>query len=77
MIVEAKFTGKVLDNGAKVLALPEMAGKWISENCKLLTEPDVDESGRLVALANVYGMLAFVELRVRIKEGKVMVCQQG
>lgn len=77
MIVEAKFTGKVLDNGARVLALPQMAGEWVSENCKLLTEPDVDESGRLVALANVYGMLALVELRISVKEGMVMIGRQG
>lgn len=49
----------------------------MSEDCQLLTEPDVDESGRLVALANVCGMLAFVELRICVKEGKVTVNRQG
>lgn len=77
IILNAEYSHARAD-GVKVLKLPSMAGMWITEYVQILAEPDVDEEGRLVALANAYGTLAFVELSVRVgKEGKAYVTQQG
>jgi hypothetical protein len=48
-----------------VNSLEEANGKWVTDEVKLLGVPYKDEStGQWRALANAYGMLAIVELRL-------------
>lgn len=40
-------------------------GKWITEQIRLLTAPrQNNETGQWTALANYYGMLAIIELKI-------------
>lgn len=48
-----------------VNSIEEADGKWINDEVKLLGAPYLDDaSGQYRALANAYGMLAIIELRV-------------
>lgn len=52
-------------------SMAEADGQWLNDYVQLLTAPRLDvESGQWRALANYYGMLAIIEVRVR-PEGSV------
>lgn len=49
----------------QVDSIDQANGKWVNDQVQLLTEPRLDaETGQWTALANAYGMLAIVELKV-------------
>lgn len=49
----------------QVDSIEQASGKWINDQVQLLTAPRLDtETGQWTALANAYGMLAIVELKV-------------
>lgn len=48
----------------------EAEGRWVNDNVRLLTAPRYDmEAQRWTALANAYGMLAIIELKVAEPQG--------
>lgn len=52
-----------------VTCMDQVAGQWINDAVQVLAPPTFDEtSQRWRALANAYGMLAIVELRVTTPE---------
>lgn len=52
-------------------------GKWVTDNVRLLTVPRLDvDTGRWTALANAFGMLAIVELKVVQQSSEVTRDQQ-
>lgn len=55
-----------------VNAMSEVAGQWINDDVHVLAEPTFDEpSGKWRALANAFGQLAIIELRVSAQSEEV------
>ena len=45
-------------------SIDEANGQWVNDYVQLLTAPRLNEDGQWTALANAYGMLAIVEVKI-------------